>query len=403
MDDSRTEPIRIVLAGIGGYGIHYVTALVQREQQGAPLRLVAMVDPVATASPVYPLVAHVPCYQDLEACLRDHPADLVVLASPIQFHAEQIRTALAHRAHVLCEKPLCATRRQGLDLIEAQAAAGLQVGIGYQWSFCPAILQAREDTWAGLYGVPRVFRTRVYWPRSDAYFSRNRWAGRIRDSQGRPVYDSVLNNATAHYLHNMLFFLGSAPHEARLPERIEARLLRGNPVETFDTALVRMEADLPDDLPVVLALAVSHATASLVDPDLEYRYSRGRLLVQQGILRGELDGPDGSVKEYGPVTGPDPVADKLDAMLEAVRTGQRPPCDIRTAYAQTAVLAAIQETAPVETVPEAGRVITRRDQATWLSVPGLEAVMDRFVRTLELPDSLQAALGFGLAGENGLL
>ena len=61
--------------------------------------------------------------------------------------------------------------------------------------------------------------------------------------------------------------LQDAAREARLPERIEARLLRCNPIETFDTALVRMEADLPDAPPVVLALAVSHATAALVDPE----------------------------------------------------------------------------------------------------------------------------------------
>ncbi|MDD2440729.1 MAG: Gfo/Idh/MocA family oxidoreductase [Eubacteriales bacterium] len=399
MKKTAPEPIRIVLAGIGGYGIHYVKTLVQRELQGAPLKLVALVDPAAKASPVYPQVSSLPCFQDLDACLRVHPADLVIVSSPIQFHAEQIRTALAHRAHVLCEKPLCATRQQGLDLIEAQAAAGLQVGIGYQWSFSPAILEALMDVRAGLYGVPQVFRTRVYWPRSDAYFGRNRWAGRVRDSQGRPVYDSVLNNATAHYLHNMLYFLGEKPHEARLPERIEARLLRCNPIETFDTALVRMEADLPDAPPVVLALAVSHTTAALVDPELEYRYSRGRLIVRDGVLRGEREGAGELAKDYGPITGPDPVADKLDAMLDAVRTGRRPPCDIRTAYAQTAVLATIHERARLENVPEAAKIKTRRDEANWLSVPGLEAVMDRFVRTLALPDTL----GFDLAEDNRLL
>jgi hypothetical protein len=102
-------------------------------------------------------------------------------------------------------------------------------------------------------------------------------------------------------------------------------LLRCNPIETFDTALVRMEADLPDAPPVVLALAVSHATAALVDPELEYRYSRGRLVVQDGVLRGEREGAGELAKDYGPITGPDPVADKLDAMLDTVRTGRRPP------------------------------------------------------------------------------
>jgi predicted dehydrogenase len=381
--------INIVLAGIGGYGSHYVRSLLKREKEGN-IRMIALVDPGAAKSPDFPLVADRPIYADLGECLGRHPADLVILSSPIQYHAEQILLALEHGAHVLCEKPLCATRQQGLVLIAAQKASGRQVGIGYQWSYSPAILSARSDIRSGLYGEPVALRTRVYWPRSQAYFSRNKWAGRLYADDARPVFDSVLNNATAHYLHNMLFFLGEGEYDAAIPERIEARLMRAYAIETFDTALVHMEKDLPGGRTADLALAVSHCPENLLDPALDYQYTKGRLLTRDGRLIGMRSDKTGNevTFDYGPITGSDPVAEKIDALIASAAAGARPPCDIATAYAQTAVVAAVHEQAEIETA--AASVIRRtiRDGTEWLAVAGLDQVMDRFVDTLQLPDRL---------------
>ena len=49
----------------------------------------------------------------------------------------------------------------------------------------------------------------VSFPRPLSYFKRNDWAGHLRTPAGEDVLDSPLNNATAHYLHNMLYVLGA--------------------------------------------------------------------------------------------------------------------------------------------------------------------------------------------------
>ncbi|MDW7656136.1 MAG: Gfo/Idh/MocA family oxidoreductase, partial [Bacillota bacterium] len=342
--------INIVLAGIGGYGSNYVRSLLRREKEGR-IRMIALVDPGAENSPDYPLVADRPIYADLGECLTRNPADLVILSSPIQYHAEQIMMALDHGAHVLCEKPLCATRQQGLELIEAQKVSGRQVGIGYQWSYSLAIQQARNDIRSGLYGDPVSLRTRVYWPRSQAYFSRNKWAGRLYADDGRPVFDSVLNNATAHYLHNMLFFLGEGVYDAAIPERIEARLMRAYTIETFDTALVCMEKDLPGGRTAKLAIAVSHCPENQLGPDLDYQYTEGRLLTRDGHMIGIRHIGDQSevTVDYGPITSADPVAEKVDALIAAAEGDERMPCDVTTAFAQTAVVSAVHEQTEIET------------------------------------------------------
>lgn len=390
---------RIVLAGIGGYGANYVKSLINREQRGDPLRLVALVDPAAERSPVYNLVADRPCFSDLAICLESYPADLVLISSPIQHHMEQISIALAHGAHVLCEKPMCATLNEALLLIGRQQQAGKQVGIGYQWSYSPAILRAKADVLAGRYGVPQVLRTRVYWPRNQAYFDRNSWAGHLYSHDGRPVFDSVLNNATAHYLHNMLFFLGQTLNESAVPEKIESRLLRAYDIETFDTALLRMEKNSTTG-PVTLALAVSHSPDRTVDPDLDYLYSKGRLTTQDGRLLGYLAADAGQQSgkdaceeiDYGPIIGSDHVAEKMDALLDAVRRGTRPVCDLLTASAQTAVVTAVHQQSETLVLQPPQYQLVQNDEGTWRVVAGLADLMDRFIATLELPASLADAL-----------
>ncbi|MDD2579995.1 MAG: Gfo/Idh/MocA family oxidoreductase [Clostridia bacterium] len=400
-----SQVIRIVLAGIGGYGENYVRSLISREQKGDPLRLVAVVDPAADRSPVDHLVADRPCFADLSTCLDQYPADLVLICSPIQYHMEQINAALDHGAHVLCEKPMCATLNEALQLIGRQQQSGKQVGIGYQWSYSPAILRAKADVLAGRYGDAQVLRTRVYWPRSQAYYDRNHWAGHLYSSDGRPVFDSVLNNATAHYLHNMLFFLGSTLNEAAIPEKIESRLLRAFDIETFDTALLRMEKSSQAG-PVTLALAVSHSPDRTLDPSLDYRYSKGRLTVEDYRLRGYRTVSDPSTDseiveeiDYGPIIGSDQVADKVDALLESVRQGTPPVCGLLTASAHTAVVATVHQQSETLVLQPPQYQLIQNDQGTWRVVPGLADLMDRFIDTLELPASLADALRDPASGQ----
>ena len=53
-------------------------------------------------------------------------------------------------------------------------------------------------------------KTMVSWPRDDAYYDPQGWKGKRFCQDGNAVNDSIAMNATAHYLHNMLFILGEA-------------------------------------------------------------------------------------------------------------------------------------------------------------------------------------------------
>lgn len=232
------RPLRTVLCGVGGYGEFYVDSFFDRPD--SPLRFVGFVDPAARRAPSWPRIeaSGVPVYDSLDAFFQADHADLAIVSSPIQFHAPQTIEALAHGCHVLCEKPLCATVQEAQQMLDAQRAAGRIVAIGYQDSYAGPTTRLKADIAAGVWGRPVLFKCFVQWPRSLEYYGRNRWAGRIRDDQGHWVLDSPVNNATAHYLHHMLYLLGPTPTRGAEPAAVAARLARGHAIENYDTAII---------------------------------------------------------------------------------------------------------------------------------------------------------------------
>src|SRR5688572_7085381 len=224
--------ISVALVGIGGYGGVYASALLDASAPNGH-RTVAGVDPFPENSAYLPELTarNIPVYpslQELYANSTAAPPDLVVVSSPIHLHFRHTVESLQSGSNVLCEKPLCVTPQQASKMIEARDASRRQVSIGYQWSFSPAIEQLKRDVIAGVLGEPRRLTTMVLWPRDEMYYRRNKWAGKLYTGQGHPVFDSPVNNACAHYLHNMFYVLGDRPESSGVPARVMAELYRAN-------------------------------------------------------------------------------------------------------------------------------------------------------------------------------
>jgi len=336
-----SDSIRIVLAGIGGYGSCYVRALLDSaEKHGAVLG--GVVDPRPAACPCLPELQarNTACYPSLEAFYEADRADLAIIASPIQFHCPDTCLTVANQSHVLCEKPAAATVPEVRTMRAARDRAGRSVSIGYQWSFTEPVLRLKADILAGMFGRPRLLKTLVLWPRDTRYFARNTWAGRRRDPQGRWVMDSVANNATAHYLHNMFFVLGTEGQSA-LPVRVQAELYRANSIENFDTVATRAWTAAGTEL-VFLA---THAVQEQRGPLFEYRFDRAAVRYgddPRGIV-ASFD--DGSERVYGdPERGA--FEQKLWGAVDAVRQGRPTPCGLEAAFGQTLCIHGIQTSSP---------------------------------------------------------
>ncbi|MXG88652.1 Gfo/Idh/MocA family protein [Nocardioides flavescens] len=92
----------------------------------------------------------------LDDALADDTVEAVVLCSPHRFHAEQIEAAAATGRHVFCEKPLATSGEEARRAIAAVEAARVQLGIGHERRFEPAVVRLRERCAAGELGTPLV-------------------------------------------------------------------------------------------------------------------------------------------------------------------------------------------------------------------------------------------------------
>ena len=222
----------------------------------------------------------------------------------------------------------------------ARDRAGRLAAIGYQWSFSTAMQRLKQDIAANRYGRPKRLRTWVAWPRDAAYYGRNTWAGRIRDAAGRPVNDSPVNNATAHYLHNMFYTLGiEGLGAAARPVSVEAELYRANAIENFDAACLRVRTG--DGIEILFYSA--HCVDQSHAPTFIYEFERGT--ITYGMRDGALTGTEvgGGEVDYGKPDA-DAASRKLLDTLEAVRTKSRlTVCGLEAAAMHTRVVDALQQ------------------------------------------------------------
>lgn len=95
-------------------------------------------------------------YRSVEDMLARGELDAMAICSPQQFHAEQLQSALTHRVHVLCEKPLvfllgADNVAAALPLVEGFAEAGLVLMVNQQW---PYTLRAFDQCWPSARAKP---------------------------------------------------------------------------------------------------------------------------------------------------------------------------------------------------------------------------------------------------------
>jgi len=376
MAETGAGPVSVLMVAIGGYGQHYLNALLALAPPEAPrCRLAGVVDPQAMQSPVWPIVSalDVPVRSSIEEFYSEgHRADLAVISSPIHWHVPQTIAALSRKSAVLCDKPLGATIQEAEDLIRARRGSGSWVMIGYQWSFSSAILALKRDVRAGLFGRPKRASALCLWPREAGYYQRNDWAGRLRhEATGRWVLDGPANNAMAHFLHNLFFVLGPEMHLSARPQSVQAELYRAYPIESCDTAVCRAMTGGG----VEVLFYASHVTERSASP-------RFRLEFEDAVITWDEDEEkeivavdrNGRQKRYG---APDdtPQFQKLVAAIERVSECREPViCGPEAAMSQTLCVNAMHDsTCGISTFPSI--FVRRQDGPERLFVAGLDDIL----------------------------
>ncbi len=378
---SYVGPIDVLLVAIGGYGRLYVQALRESLDNGAT-RISAVVDPLAEKSPEWPALkeAGIPLFNTIEEYLQaGGNADLAVISSPIAFHADQACAALEAGMNVLCEKPLAALAADAQRMIETSQATGNFLEIGYQWSFSPSIQQLKADILVGRFGAPREMRTWIAVQRDSSYFARNDWGGRIKDDQGRYVYDSPANNATAHYLHNMLYLLGDAIDSAAMPTAVTGECYRGHKIENFDVACCQIDTNRDVDV----FFYTTHCVRGGHGPYFHFEFDDALVTRNEnGEVVARLK--NGNEINYGI---PDNGAEyKLQHCLDRCRAadGGSTICGAEAALAQTLCINALQQMPIHDLTAPYAKEKQNGDRGVLTYVPGLEDIMRQACATRRL-------------------
>ena len=140
--------IKAAVVGLGWWGQH----MVRRNAGSGHIGIVAAVEtnPERAAFAVEHGLKFV---GDLKEVLADPGIDAVILCTPHSLHTEQVLACAAARKHVFCEKPLALTKAEAEKSVAACREAGVQLGIGHERRYEPAIVEVRRLIRDGVLGT----------------------------------------------------------------------------------------------------------------------------------------------------------------------------------------------------------------------------------------------------------
>jgi predicted dehydrogenase len=261
---TATAPIRLGLTGLGGYAGFLCDRILDDTKSASPaVEFVAACDPALErfGARVRDLNGRgIKTFRSFEQLLASD-IEAVWLPLPIDLHRPYTEAALAAGKAVMCEKPAAGSVDDVDAMIAARDRAKLPVIIGFQDIYQPSIATLKQRIVAGEFGKPLSATVMGCWPRSERYFGRNDWAGRIK-RDGRWVMDSPATNALAHFINIAMFLAGSTRDASAWPTHVAAELYRANRIENFDTCSLRIT--LGGGVP--LYVSYTHACATTVDP-----------------------------------------------------------------------------------------------------------------------------------------
>ncbi|HUT59170.1 MAG TPA: Gfo/Idh/MocA family oxidoreductase [Phycisphaerae bacterium] len=293
------EMVRVAIIGIGGYGRRLAKLLLRCAQEGL-CSLAAAAD--ARLSELVPecqlLREHgVRLYSDAMEMLQalEGKCEAAYIATGIPSHRELACAAAARGFHVHLEKPPAATIQEVDEMQAAIDKAGVRCVVGFQEMWSPGIRTIKQRISGGRFGKIRAITCCAGWPRDDAYYARNNWAGKLRLA-GRWVLDGPATNALSHQMTNVLYLACSDADAYAQPTAIRAELYAAAPIESHDTAAIEIRTDVG----VPVHFLVSHCSAEQFGPviDIEAEHAHA-VWGPQGVEIQYADGTQESWADGG--------------------------------------------------------------------------------------------------------
>ena len=136
--------------------------------------------------------------------------DAVSITSPAPCHILNVRDAVRHGKHMLCEKPLGMDVDECEEMARLAGGAGLMLFTGFDYRFSPASLKIRELVRAGAIGKVGSLRLIYIWNNHGKY-QMDGAGGRILNERrvGRMLEGGPMVDCGVHQIDLARFWLGS--------------------------------------------------------------------------------------------------------------------------------------------------------------------------------------------------
>lgn len=237
------KTLRTAVIGLGRIGWAYHAPSVARHEG---FRLAAVVDPLQERLDEAKAEYSAEGYRDHTTMLEATDPDLVVIASPTEFHEEQAVAALRHGSHVFCDKPMAASLSGADNMIAAMRRHGGKLMVYQPHRAGADVVALRHILGEGVIG-PIYMVKRA----NSRYSRRNDWQS-LRSHGG-----GMLNNYGAHYIDQSLYVTASKARKISCALRTVASL---GDAEDVVKAVIETESG------VILDVDINQAAAHTLRP-----------------------------------------------------------------------------------------------------------------------------------------
>lgn len=151
--------LRVALMGLGSYAARVAEAM----QSCKRARVAGLISGTPSKLQEWGTKFGVPeknryNYENFDRIKDDPDIDAVYIITPNALHRDQaIRVARAGK-HVICEKPMAVNAKEGQDMVDACADAGVKLLVGYRMHFEPKTLEVIRMRKAGDFGRVSFFQ-----------------------------------------------------------------------------------------------------------------------------------------------------------------------------------------------------------------------------------------------------
>lgn len=190
--------IKFAVIGCGHIGKRHAE-MVTRNEESELVALIDIKDKAQLGVENYP----VPFFNSLTEFLdSDIEVDVVSIASPNGFHAEQAMLCLEARKHIVVEKPMALTKLDAEKVIFKALQVHRQVFAVMQNRYSPPSIWVKDLIESGKLGNIYMVQLNCYWNRDERYYTPDSWHGK-KDLDGGTLFTQF-----SHFIDIMYWLFG---------------------------------------------------------------------------------------------------------------------------------------------------------------------------------------------------